>query len=148
MSNTSILRYRDRVEHRLRDGDFEAEGLVQWFLRLEQWSFKEQDTADDDWPETAAAVANVKHRIMRALSKCAEPKSVRLSRIATYQGAKLDEAYVKSLRGGPYDEPIVVLGEPDDEWVELADGRHRVAAARRDGVDLLPGVYVPRQPGE
>lgn len=148
MSHRSILRFRDRVENRLRAEDFEAEDLVRWFCRLERWSFVEQDATADDWPATAAAVGNVKHRIMRELSKCAEPKSVRLSRIATYPGTELDEALIESLRGGPYDEPIVVLGEPGDEWVELALGHNRVEAARLDGLDLLPGVYVPRQPGE
>ena len=119
--------------------------LRRWFRRL------------DRIVETASCSTNAKAdlfqpaylartQLMRAMS-CRLPwHLVRLDRIGTFDSNSLDQDWItllrKSLNARP---PIVVLGKmygASSDKLCLADGRHRVTAARANGNAVIRAVFA------
>ena len=78
---------------------------------------------------------------MRAMSVNLPAQPIYLSRIKPFETEKMENSLVEKMqRTGSYGDPIVVIGNLDGGPLELADGRHRVTAARLNGVKTLRAV--------
>ena len=120
----------------LEVGRFDAETLRRWFRRLDE--IKEESPDDFDQLRTAA---ELQLNVMRAMSVNLPTQPVYLSRIRPFGTNKLDCSHVEKMRRScSYGEPIVVMDNLDGGPLELADGRHRVTAARLNGVRTLRAV--------
>ena len=124
------------VRRGLEIGRFNSVTLRRWFRRLDE--IKEEWHCDSDLLRTAA---ELQLNVMRAMSVNLPAQLVYLSRIKPFGTDRMDHSQVEKLRRAcSYGEPIVVMGNLDGGPLELADGRHRVTAARLNGVRTLRAV--------
>lgn len=114
--------------------DQDKRTLRRWFARLE--AIRSDPTVVDGGIQLMADQALI--QLMRVMSHRLPSKRIGLSRIKDFSTCGMDLNLVEEIRQrGDYGEPIVVIGNLYLGPLELADGRHRVTAARADGMRFL-----------
>ena len=113
--------------------------LRRWFARLD--AIGSNPAVVDGDIQLMAAQALV--QLLRAMSHRLPSQRIELSRIKDFSTCRMDLNLVEEIRQrGDYGEPIVVIGNLYLGPLELADGRHRVTAARADGVRFLNAIMA------
>lgn len=125
----------DRVKDALRDGNCDAETLVDCFWKLEQAASKSFSYI------VVSKLMRLQHRVMERMSACLPTRPVELEHVVEEENKTLCPARLHDVRqhGGA---PIVVSGRPEDVKVKLRDGHHRVAIAKEDGCKQLLAVWI------
>ena len=81
--------------------------------------------------------------VMAAMSATLPDRQIRLDKVMGYPTGDMDEATVERYRNATEPPPpVVVIGIPTVGPYEVADGRHRVMAARRRGDTTIRAVFA------
>ena len=125
-------RLLNAVHQRIPNGLYTTSDLRLWFRRLGELQGDLQDMEPQTWAYRLLL------DVMDALSRGAPSAPVRLDRLQGFGSEGMRDEKVAALRGHVPDSPPVLV---TDGW-EVVDGRHRVTAARQDGLRTIEAVRV------